>query len=149
MRVPIRKKYSGCTTSNHIWLVSGICSGKWVCSVFYDKRKSFDTVPHRKLIEKLCLLDVSPFVLMQVDKKLSHRQTPKGCTSGRWIQHHPCHIQCASRVSPGTAVLPCLYWWSDKGSPLRGFRAGALCWRYATVQKDWLPWWLHNVAKGH
>ena len=43
-------------------------SGKGVCSVFFDLRKAFDTVPHRKLIEKLCQL------CAQVDKKLSYRR---------------------------------------------------------------------------
>jgi len=38
-------------------------SGNEVCSVFFDIRKAFDKVPHRKLIEKLSQLDVSLFVL--------------------------------------------------------------------------------------
>jgi len=59
--------------------------------------------------------------------KLSYRQTPKGCTWGTWLQHHPCYIQCASRISPGPTALPYQYRWCDKGSLLCGFKAGALC----------------------
>ena len=48
-------------------------SGKVVCSVFFDKRKAFDTVPHRELIEKLSQLDVSPFVLRWIRNYLTDR----------------------------------------------------------------------------
>jgi len=45
-----------------------------------------------------------------------------------------------------SAALLYPYWWCDKGSPLRGFKAGALCRRHAIIQKDWLPRGLHNVT---
>ena len=48
-------------------------SGKGVCSVFFYIRKAFDTVPHRKLVEKLCQLDVSPFVLRWIRSYLMER----------------------------------------------------------------------------
>ena len=113
-------------------------SGKGVCSVFFDIRKAFDTVPHRKLIEKLCQLDVS---LLQTDTKRLYLEEMNPTPS---LLYPVC-----LKDQPRAVALPYLHWWCDKGSPLCGFKAGALCRRHAIVQKDWLSWGLHNVTKGH
>ena len=46
-------------TTTYDWLKAG----KEVCSVFFNLRKAFDSVPHRALVQTLCKLHINPIVL--------------------------------------------------------------------------------------
>ncbi len=49
-------------------------SGKEVCSVFFDLKKAFDTVPHQPLISKLERTGLSPHILEWIKSYLTERQ---------------------------------------------------------------------------
>jgi len=60
------------TTYN--WLIiNELEAGKEVCSVFFDIRKAFDSVPHRELVQKLCKLHINPIVLKWITSYLTMR----------------------------------------------------------------------------
>ena len=107
MGVPIRKStVAALLATTYDWFKE-LESGKGVCSVFFDIRKAFDTVPHRKLIEKLCQLDVSPFVIRWIRSYLTDRHQ-KVVLGRDESNYHPCHI----RVPQGSVLgllLFCIY----------------------------------------
>ena len=47
--------------------------GNEVCAIFFDLRKAFDSVPHRKLVEKLVATDLNPYILKWIICYLSNR----------------------------------------------------------------------------
>ena len=47
--------------------------GNEVCAIFFDLRKAFDSVPHRKLVEKLVATDMNPYILKWIICYLSNR----------------------------------------------------------------------------
>ena len=59
-------------TTTYDWLKE-LEAGKEVCSVFFDIRKAFDSVPHRELVQKLCKLHINPIVLKWITSYLTMR----------------------------------------------------------------------------
>ena len=52
-------------TTTYDWLKE-LEAGKEVCSVFFDIRKAFDSIPYRELVQKLCQLHINPIVLNEI-----------------------------------------------------------------------------------
>ena len=48
-------------------------AGKEVCSLFFNIRKAFDSIPHRELVQKLCKLHINPIVLKWITSYLTMR----------------------------------------------------------------------------
>ena len=47
--------------------------GNEVCAIFLDLRKAFDSVPHRKVVEKLVATGLNPYILRWIISYLSNR----------------------------------------------------------------------------
>ena len=47
--------------------------GNEICAIFFDLKKAFDSVPHRKLVEKLVAIDLNPYILRWIICYLSSR----------------------------------------------------------------------------
>ena len=59
-------------TTTYDWLKE-LEAGKEVCSVFFNIRKAFDSIPHRELVQKLCKLHINPIVLKWIKSYLTMR----------------------------------------------------------------------------
>ena len=59
-------------STTHEWFLD-LEAGKEVCSVFFDLRKAFDSVPHRELVEKLRKLCIDPSLLIWIKNYLTGR----------------------------------------------------------------------------
>ena len=51
-----------------------IDKGNEVCAIFFDLKKAFDSVPHRKLIDKLTVIGLNPYILRWITFYLSNRK---------------------------------------------------------------------------
>ena len=68
-----RSTVSALLDATHNWF-KAIDKGKEVCTVFFDLRKAFDSVPHRSLLEKLRSLDLSEHILKWIFSYLYERE---------------------------------------------------------------------------
>ena len=59
-------------STTHEWFLD-LEAGKEVCSVFFDLRKAFDSVPHRELVEKIRKLCIDPSLLIWIKNYLTGR----------------------------------------------------------------------------
>ena len=58
------------TTSHWFELLE---AGKYICAIFFDYRKAFDTVPHRPLLQKLISLNVNRLLIQWIADYLTSR----------------------------------------------------------------------------
>ena len=56
----------------HTWS-KHLDDGSEVCSVFFDVRKAFDSVPHCHLLDKLSNLQLNPYILHWLHSYLAER----------------------------------------------------------------------------
>ena len=70
--MPHRSTTSALCTMTHNWLQE-LDNGNEICSVFFDLRKAFDSVPHNQLLEKLASLNICPYILHWIHSYLSDR----------------------------------------------------------------------------
>ena len=60
-------------STTHDWLMQ-LDQNKEICCVFFDFQKAFDTVPHRRLMEKLKQLHLHPLIVSWLHSYLTKRQ---------------------------------------------------------------------------
>jgi len=80
---------------------------KDVMCIFFDLKKAFDTVPHRKLLDKLCEIGIHPLLLSWLCSYLSGREQyvlVNGACSER------CHV--LSGVPQGSGII-IIHSWCD------------------------------------
>ena len=70
--LPSRSTTSALLSVTHDWL-SQLDQGHDVCSVYFDLRKAFDSVPHRPLLQKLIDIQLNPYIIQWVNSYLSNR----------------------------------------------------------------------------
>ena len=70
--MPRRSAISALCSLTHDWL-RDLDNGNDVCSVFFDLRKAFDSVPHNHLLDKLATLSLCPHLLQWIHSYLSNR----------------------------------------------------------------------------
>ena len=70
--LPGRSTTSALLAVTHDWLMQ-LDQGFDVCSVYFDLRKAFDSVPHRSLIQKLFDLQLNPFYIRWIESYLTNR----------------------------------------------------------------------------
>ena len=59
--LPGRSTSSALLSVTNDWLVH-LEKGKEVCTIFFDLRKAFDSVPHNLLLQRLIQMNVDPFI---------------------------------------------------------------------------------------
>ena len=64
--------------------------GQDICAIFFDLRKTFDSVPHQPLLEKLCSYNLDPHILSWISSYLTGRKQ---------------HVVVDGESSPDTHVL--------------------------------------------
>ena len=69
--------------------------------VFFDLQKAFDSVPHRKLLQKLTHLNVPPHIIAWISSYLCNRSQKVGVAGFNSI---PCHV--LSGVPQGSVLGP-------------------------------------------
>ena len=71
MRIYAAQIFNVCSLISviHDWM-SATDSGKEVCVVFFDVRKTFDSVPHVLLLQKLAEVGLNLFILKWVENYL-------------------------------------------------------------------------------
>ena len=70
--MPRRSTTSALCTLVHDWL-SQLDNGNEICSIFFDVRKAFDSVPHSRLMSKLSTLQLCPYLHHWVHSYLAER----------------------------------------------------------------------------
>ena len=70
--LPGRSTTHAVLSATHEWHQT-LYSGSEVCSIFFNLQKAFDSVPHRSLIAKLSLLNISDFLLKWIIDYLTDR----------------------------------------------------------------------------
>ena len=70
--MPRRSAISALCSLSHEWSQE-LDSGNEVCSVFFDLRKAFDSVPHIHLLDKLATVNLCPHLLQWIQSYLSNR----------------------------------------------------------------------------
>ena len=57
----------------HDWF-KALEAGQEVCSIFFDRRKTFDSVPHRLLVDKLTSLGLDAHIISCINSYLTNRK---------------------------------------------------------------------------
>ena len=70
--LPGRCTSSALLSVTHDWLQQ-LELGNEVCSVFFDLKKAFDSVPHHLLLQRLNEIDVNPFIVQWIRSYLTCR----------------------------------------------------------------------------
>ena len=70
--MPRRSTTSALCSLTHEWLKE-LDDGNEICSIFFDLRKAFDSVPHTHLIDQLSCLNLCPHILQWIHSYLSDR----------------------------------------------------------------------------
>ena len=70
--LPGRCTSSALLSVSHDWLQQ-LVLGNEVCSVFFDLKKAFDSVPHHLLLQRLNEIDVNPFIVRWIHSYLTCR----------------------------------------------------------------------------
>ena len=70
--LPGRSSTSALLSVTHDWL-NHLDQGQDICSVYFDLRKAFDSVPHRPLLQKLVDIQLNPYIIQWVNSYLSNR----------------------------------------------------------------------------
>ena len=70
--LPGRSATSALLSVTHDWLEQ-LEQGKEVCSIFFDLRKAFDSVPHCLLLQKLCEIGTNPYIVQWTRSYLTDR----------------------------------------------------------------------------
>ena len=70
--LPGRCTSSALLTVTHDWLHQ-LELGNEVCSVFFDLKKAFDSVPHSLLLQRLCEIHTDPFIVQWIRSYLTCR----------------------------------------------------------------------------
>ena len=68
--MPRRSTISALCSLTHDWFKE-LDNGNEICSVFFDLRKAFDSVPHAHLVDKLTSLNLCPHLLQWIHSYLS------------------------------------------------------------------------------
>ncbi len=87
-------------SATHDWL-KHLDQNKDICCVFFDFQKAFDTVPHRRLMEKLKQLNLHPTILTWLCSYLAVCQQSVVVN----IAFHPCDIRSTPRVRSRTITV--------------------------------------------
>ena len=72
----------------HDWLQQ-LEQGNEVCSVFFDLKKAFDSVPHHLLLQRLVQFNTNPFIVQWIRSYLTSRPQLV-VVSGEHSIHHDC-----------------------------------------------------------
>ena len=94
---------SALTTIIDDWLRS-MDAGKPVCSVFFDVRKAFDSVPHATLVSKLQSRGLNDFLLRWICDYLKGMRTT-GCPKWCLFQTSTCSLWSSSGVGPRASFV--------------------------------------------
>ena len=70
--LPGRSTTSALLSVTHNWLQQ-LDLGFDVCTVYFDLRKAFDSVPHRPLLQKLLDIQLNPYLVQWVSSYLTNR----------------------------------------------------------------------------
>lgn len=70
--LPGRSTASALLSVTHDWLQQ-LEQGNEICSVFFDLRKAFDSVPHHLLLQRLIQIDTNPFIVQWIHSYLTCR----------------------------------------------------------------------------
>ena len=99
MGLPVWQVHS-CSSPLHDWF-KALEAGQEVCSIFFDLKKAFDSVPHRPLLDKLASYGLDVHTLSWITSYLTNRKqhvVVGGETSLFYLVYHRdlCWVHCFS-----------------------------------------------------
>ena len=122
--------------------------GSEVCSVFFDVRKAFDSVPHCHLLNILSKLQLDPHILHWILSYLADRSQVVAVSG---VQSSPVNVVsawCTTRISFGSPTLYHLCWWCCTSNLINKLHLITCRW-YCSLLLHPLSHWLCSVAIRH